>query len=632
MNALRRLMLIAAAAVVVLVVGTSTAAAHPTLLSTTPQAGYAVPTAPSVITMVFDEPVTVDPNGVRLVDESKKAIRTSTVTREQGGRRLSLQVLDHLDPGRYIVRWEVTAQDGDVVDSGFDFAVATSSAGLQGQDQAATAALPLIVILRWLLFLALAGVIGGLAGERLARRAGPAAVEPRSLVRSAAVLGLLATAGLLAHLLATAGSGRAVYLLVVEAVGLSAVAAVARHRRLIAPLAVAVVGAEALRNHLGTRHGTVGALIIAVHLIAVGAWIGALIHLLRVAYANRGRAVRIRPMFAAYARLALALFLTAAATGIVGALLLVPNLKDLVTTDYGLVLIAKLALVAVVAGLAWTARRRLTRPTTQPVSDPSEPAPVARIGRIEATVLVTVLALTAALVSLPTPAPATQDLGYPPPVAGPVIRLGALAGQIAVGIAASQNQLEIRLRTPDDRVQTGDAEPPTFHVTAKLDTSPAQLVLRPCGPGCFISPVQWRDTTQYLDLRVDAAGWHGGTSTIPITWPPKPDRTLLPRVVAAMRAQKTIHIAETVTSDTARPTPATQQLSTDGSEFLESEPYGTNPALDTTLLPGGRTTLAFGLPAEGIHGQLEIDSSYRIVREVLTAPKHLISRTFSYPR
>jgi len=59
--------------------------------------------------------------------------------------------------------------------------------------------------------------------------------------------------------------------------------------------------------------------------------------------------------------------------------------------------------------------------------------------------------------------------------------------------------------------------------------------------------------------------------------------------------------------------------------------YGANPALDVTRLPGSRTTLAFGLPAEGVHGQLEIDSSYRIIREVLTAPKHQINRTFTYP-
>jgi len=635
MTVLRRLMLMAVAASVLIVVGTSPAAAHPTLLSTTPQAGYAVPTEPTAITLVFDEPVTVDPNGVRLVDESKKAIHTSTVRREQSGRRLVLQVLGDLAPGRYIVRWQVTAQDGDVVDSAFDFAVATNSAGLSGQDQAGTGGVPLAVVLRWLLFLALAGVIGGVIGQQLARRAGPVAFQPRSSVRPAALVGLLAAAGLFIDLLRTGGPGRAANLIGLEAVGLATVAVMANRRWwLTMTPALAVVVVEAFRNHLGTRYGVIGAVVIAVHLAAAATWVGALVHLLRVAYANRGRAVRIRSMFAAYARRALVLFLTVAATGTIGALLLVPTFDDLTTTRYGQVLIAKLALVLIVAGLAWTARRRLGTLDNRPVSDPSEPAPVARTARIEATVLVSILAVTATLVSLPTPAPATEDLGYPPPATGPVIRLGTLAGQIAVGIAASQNQLEIRLRTPDDRVQTGDAEPPTFHVTAQLSTSPTPLVLRPCGPGCFLSPVGWRETTQELNLRVEADSWHGGTSDIPISWPPKPNTTLLPRIVAAMRAQKSIHIAEAVTSDTSRPSPPTRQLTTDGPEFLESEPYGSTPSLDVTLLPAtnGRTTLAFGLPAEGIQGRLELDPSYRITREILTAPKHQITRTFAYPR
>jgi copper transport protein len=625
----------AAAVVVLIVVGASPAAAHPTLLSTTPQAGYAVPAAPTVITLVFDEPVTVSADGVRLVDESKKEIRTSAVTREQGGRRLVVQVRGELDPGRYIVRWQVSAQDGDVVDSGFDFAVATTSAGLRGQDQAVTGALPVIIGMRWLLVLALAGVIGGLIGEQLARRAGPNAVQPRSLVRPAALLGLVAAVGSLIHLLTSGASGRATNLLWLEAAGLAAVAVLAGRRRwwLIMTPALAVVVVEAFRNHLGSREGGVGALIVAVHLAAGATWVGALVHLLRLAYANRARAVRIRPMFGAYARLALALFLTVAATGTIGALLLVPGFEDLVSTSYGLVLLAKLALVLVVAVLAWTARRRLAASNTHPVSEPSEPAPVARAARIEAIALVAVLAVTATLVSLPTPAPATEDLGFPPPVTGPVIRLGALNGQIAVGIAASQNQLEIRLRTPDDRVQTGDAEPPSFHVTAQLSTSPGQLALRPCGPGCLIAPVQWRDGTQDLDLRVEAEGWNGGASTTSVTWPPKPNSTLLPRIVTVMRARKSIRIGEAVTSDTSRAAPPVRQLTTDGPEFLDSEPYGSNPALAITLLPAtnGRTTLAFGLPAEGIHGELEIDPSYRIIRETLTAPKHQIHRTFSYP-
>ena len=48
--------------------------------------------------------------------------------------------------------------------------------------------------------------------------------------------------------------------------------------------------------------------------------------------------------------------------------------------------------------------------------------------------------------------------------------------------------------------------------------------------------------------------------------------------------------------------------------------------------PGGHTVLLFGLPAEGVHVELEVDTSYRIVRKTLAAPKHLTRRSLSYPR
>src|SRR5205823_3451089 len=152
-------------------------------------------------------------------------------------------------------------------DSAFDFAVAISSAGLSGQDQAGTGGFPLAVVLRWLLFLALAGVIGGLIGQQLARRAGPVAFQPRSWVRPAVLGGLLAAAGRIVELLITGGPGRAANLIGLEAVGLATVAVMANRRWwLTMTPALAVVVVEAFRNHLGTRYGVIGAVVIAVHL------------------------------------------------------------------------------------------------------------------------------------------------------------------------------------------------------------------------------------------------------------------------------------------------------------------------------------------------------------------------------
>jgi copper transport protein len=626
----RRRLVSIASLVVLLLFGTAAqASAHPTLLSTTPEAGYSVTSAPDRITLVFDEPVSVESHAVQVDDGSGKPVRTSEVTREQGDRRLVIRLLDVLPAGRYVVHWQLTAQDGDVVEAGFDFAVATDVAGLHGRQADTPSAFPLSIVLRWLFFLSLAGVLGGLVGERIIRRKAPDAKRPRSLVRHAAVAGSLAAAGQLVSLVITAGvAGRAGQLLAAEAVGLALVALSSGRSRwwFRATLASAVISVEALRSHLSAQHGIAGALVIAIHLVSISVWVGALVHLVRAGFAN-SFSWEVRRAFLAYSRLALALFLMVAASGTVAALLLVPSVDALTSTAYGWTLMGKVTLVAVVAAIAWTARRRLGR----------SPTTLARPVRAEATTTtIAVLAASALLVSLPTPAPATDDIGYPAAVSGPVIRLGGLAGQITVGIAASENQLEVRLRVPDDSL-TGNGKPPIFQAAAWVrgPGSPAVAMgLRPCGRGCFVGPVAWQTGLSHLDLRVDTAGWHGGVVSFPIQWTPQVAPGVLARVRKTMLAQGPFRVAESVTSDTSSPAPIRQTVTIDGPTFIDSDPYAgpPDPIVLVQSKPAGHRVLTFGLPAEGIHVELEVDASYRIVHEILTAPNQFAQRTFTYPR
>jgi copper transport protein len=101
-----------------------------------------------------------------------------------------------------------------------------------------------------------------------------------------------------------------------------------------------------------------------------------------------------------------------------------------------------------------------------------------------------------------------------------------------------------------------------------------------------------------------------------------------------MLAQPSIRVVETVTSDTSQAAPKPQTVTLGGDEFLDSEPYGSPPDPQVVMRarPGGGSVLTFGLPAEGVHVELEVDASYRIIAETLAAPKHLIRRSFTYPR
>jgi copper transport protein len=110
-------------------------------------------------------------------------------------------------------------------------------------------------------------------------------------------------------------------------------------------------------------------------------------------------------------------------------------------------------------------------------------------------------------------------------------------------------------------------------------------------------------------------------------------RDALPRVRKAMLAQKPFRVVESITSDTTSPTPAAQSVTIDGPEFIDSDPYAgpPDPGVVVEPRPGGHRLLTFGLPAEGVHVALEVDASYRIIRETLAGPNHLATRTFTYP-
>jgi len=186
-----------------------------------------------------------------------------------------------------------------------------------------------------------------------------------------------------------------------------------------------------------------------------------------------------------YMCLAAATFTVVIATGVASALLLIP-LSAVFSTDYGRVLLVKLGLVTAAATLALTARllqRHATRLHTLPT-----------ILRAEGVALVLVLAASATLVS--TAPVGRRDTTGPagPHRAGPA--LGTLAGDIAVGVAASDGQLVVRLSAP----RRGDlyAPQPDRHYTlsGRLGGAGADapaLTFRGCGQGCFVTAVHWAD-------------------------------------------------------------------------------------------------------------------------------------------
>lgn len=630
---------IAAAVFAVVVAAAGPAAAHPTLLTTVPAAGYTGAGPVRQVVLAFDEPVTAAAGAVTVTSVAGRRSPTRPLERKAGNRQLVLPLATPLTSGQFRVHWQVTATDGDVVDGTFAFGVGTAAPTTAASGDTATVAGT--AALRWLLFTALALAAGGLVGEGLARRRADRGDLPRvrAPLRSATAAGLLAAAGL-TGLVAPAAGGwaalttvRAVELTVVEAAAFALALLMAwrspLRRWATVPLAVVVV-VEGLRAHPDAYDPGWGALLTVVHLAAAAVWVGALVHVLRTARAWREHPGWGRVLLRAYARVALVLFLLVVATGTVASLLVLRTPHDLIGTGYGRVLAGKLTLVTVITALAVIGRRH-ARSTT-----PSSVPAAGRATRVERSALLVVLAVTALLVSLPAPRPTATVLTLPPPPAGPTVGFGSLLGQLSFGATASAGQLVVHLSSPgSDPGEPGENAALLAHLTVTLHPpgSPTSTIaVRGCGPGCFLAATPWRNGANRLTVTADMAGWHGGTTTFTVPWPPVDAAAQLREVLAALRDTRTIALTEGVTSDTTGPI-SVQRLKITGDAFLESEPYGNGGAPTATALPprNGSPRLAVAYPTVGVYITLTLDSYHRPVHEIEATPDHLITRAFTYP-
>ncbi|MGI8445640.1 MAG: copper resistance protein CopC, partial [Streptosporangiaceae bacterium] len=622
-----------------LVVTAGPASAHPTLLVTDPDTDTAVATAPAAVTLVFNESVTNGSDAVTVTDAvTGQRLGPSPTSTARGGRALITRLPTTVAAGSSRVRWQVTGADGDLVDGGFPFTLGAPPAGPAPVAAAGPDVNWVSAALRWLLFAGFAVTLGGVAARRFvdtARVENPTLTPVRSWIGPGAGVAAVAAIGLSVVLVVDTGSlatlwqsqpGRVNLAEIAAAVAVLAVSARARAWWLGLALLAFVAGAEGLRSHANIAEPGWGAVLTSLHVAAAGVWTGGLLHVARVAWAWRGRAPGVRWVFAGYSRLALWSVTVVLATGTLTALLLVP-LTTVLATAYGQILLIKLGVVAGALGLAATARLALRGDRLHRLR---------HLARIEAGALATVLAASAILVSAPPTGSATATTVPAPAPTGPVVALGDLAGQIGVGMAASQGQLVVRLSVP----RLGDPDAPTeaqaWELAAQL-TPPgapaAVLGFRPCGRTCFVAPADWHPGPNLLTVRVGADGWRGATVAAVVAWPAQPAADQLSRTVAAMRAAGRFTVYESVTSDTTAPAREPTAVPLSSEFFLPNEPYADGTAPDAALLStgAGPVRLALGYPAAGVYARLTLDDGHRITQETLTDPTHLVRRTFVYP-
>jgi copper transport protein len=534
---LRRLALAIFVVVAALAVTAPAASAHAVLLSTDPSPQTTVKSSPADVRLVFSEPVEVSFGAIRVFDVDATRVDAGQLRRAQGNREVRVPVR-HLKDGTYTVTWRVVSADGHPVHGGFSFYVgapSTISAKSVAEDTGAGRVVGWgFGVVRFAWFAALLGLVGAavvrlwvwtpcvreldLAGSDAAEgfrrrfaRAFPAmwvvllvAGAMSILFETASISGLSLWSSfrpsVLSSTIHTAFGRYWVAEMAITALLLVPVAGLVRRRPLwrVSPrvwLVLFGVGAAglcavaALDSHARTLgDASLGVPSVAVHLAAVGVWVGGLASL--VVLAGMGwrqlpvdqRGPLLRRLVPRFSRVAIVAVAVVILTGTVNAILDLAKVSDLWSTTYGRVVLAKIVVLLLALGLAAGHRFVTPRRLDDPGAAPAGARSFARTSAIELGLLAAAVALASALVALVPGKTLALAAGGPVNVERPA---GAYTVQLSIDQTAVPNQVHVTFANSQ-----GLAAAEVTNVTVSLTPSgrPSRpLESRLIAPGHFVA-------------------------------------------------------------------------------------------------------------------------------------------------
>jgi len=381
--------------------------AHASIRGEYPRYGQRLHTPPPQVVIRFDQTVEVLPNAIEVLDPNGRnfALPTHAVTRGIAARVL------RLPRGGYTVRWKALSNDGHVVNGVYTFGVGVpappvlDAVGAQGPTTTEH-------VVRWLYFVGLALLVGGLGFELLVARVtaqrrfwwlvglGAVAVLEVGIVafllRAEDALQLPFTAFLYGDLSPISGGTRFGQAFIAMELGFAVVTALVflawltgRRALLWAAFVVGLGLASGLSLSGHSSATRAQSLADWFHLCAAMLWIGGLVQLAVVA--------RTTAAFRRFSRLATVCVAVLILAGTYLSIERFPTLSDLWTTHYGRILLIKLGLVCV--ALLWGAVHQfLVMPRLEQVGG--------RVGRsllAESAVAMSVLLVAAVLVDAKPP-------------------------------------------------------------------------------------------------------------------------------------------------------------------------------------------------------------------------------------
>jgi copper transport protein len=509
----------------------ATAAAHATLVRTTPADGAVVDRAPHVVRVEFDDKVRIaSGNAVVANDTGKSAL----VGRPRAtGRTLLLPLRSGLKDGVYSVRWSIFSDDGHREEGILAFGVGSGTAT---PTSVLGASAPLAwnnVLLRTLYVFGLLAAGGatvfwlltrGLHSERLR-------VAYAHLLFFALLAAFLGGSGIVHS--APPGTRFDLVLKVAVTIALvgGAAAALAPTARVLlnvaAACSLALLAAPTLAGHALDRNQprVLAPLVDLAHTASAAVWIGGLLSLVYVLPRAEDPAVRAAAVrrFSTSALVAVSVL---ALTGLGRALTELSAVSQVWSTSYGRTLIVKTALFAPLVGLGWLNRSVLIDAFSR----------LRRSAAAEVTLLCGVVIAVAVLTELrpgkdaasaaaPAPLAAARPPALPPRNA--VVDAREL-GTLALAIARTPAATTVTLLGPDATGVNGRR----VVVNGTVATS--------CGSGCYRAA-----TAATGPLRVEV---NGRSTTFDLPARARPASGLLQRVTRAYRASRTMVFDERLAS------------------------------------------------------------------------------------
>ena len=435
--------------------------AHARLLRSAPSAGAWLRSSPSSIRLVFSETPMAAVSRIILVGPNSDTVRLGAVRVDPSERHaIVADVPASLDSGTYTVHWSTAPRDGHPATGSFSFTIGRAIASPRPQENATApvvAAMPEktrsarindvvqvalgapMWMARWIGFVALFFLIGAVSFRFVILGRIPASqLEPDEAFRHIATIGT-ATAGMIAAGVLALTSVIKLYgetvgmhdvpvrtilfatcwgwawLAQMTACLLAVIAFGLAHRggnnrgswALAATCALILAVTPALTGHaIGSDEALFAVPLDVLHVLAGSAWLGTLALILVVGVGAAAKAPgevsigsRVAALINAFSPLALLCGGAVVATGIATSLLHLEPISRLWTSAYGMTLIVKLAVVSLLFSVgAWNWRR--VKPN---LGGPAGVIALRFSAKLELTVSMLVLAVTAFLVALPLP-------------------------------------------------------------------------------------------------------------------------------------------------------------------------------------------------------------------------------------